>query len=60
MVGVLFIMNIDPARSSTHFASVVDVEFFREREDELLFSMHTMFRIGKITPMDDDARFVQV
>ena len=60
LMGVLFVMDIDSARSSTTFASVVDVSYFEEGEDELLFSMHSVFRIGEITPIDGNTRFVQV
>ena len=60
MMGVLFVMNIDPARSSIPFASVVDVSYFGKKEDEVLFSMHAVFRIGEITPIDGNARLIQV
>ena len=56
MVGILFVMNIDPARSSTPFASVNDVSYFGGDEDEVLFSMHSVFRIGEITPMGGNTR----
>ena len=59
-VGVLFVMNIDPARSSTPFACVANVGYFGNKEDELLFSMHTVFRIGPITFVNGNARLVQV
>ena len=60
LVGVLFVMNIDPTRSSTPFASVVDVGYFGGQEDEVLFSMHSVFRIGEITSMCGNTRLVQV
>ena len=60
LVGVLFVMNIDPARSNTPFASVVDVGFFGAKEDEVLFSMHTVFRIEEITLIGNSSRLVQV
>ena len=46
MVSVLFVMNIDPVRSSTSFASVIDVEYFEKQEDEVLFSIYSVFHIG--------------
>jgi hypothetical protein len=52
LVGILFVMTIDPSLSSTPFASVANVSFFKN-EDEVLFSMHTVFRIGSIEPLDD-------
>ena len=60
LVGVLFIMSIDPKRFSTPFVSVVDVGYYEDEEDKILFSMHSIFRIGEIIPIDDNARFVQV
>ncbi|CAF1513815.1 unnamed protein product [Adineta steineri] len=51
LVGVLFIMSINPTHSTTPFASVGDVSYFHT-EDEVLFSMHTIFRIEDIQPMD--------
>jgi tetratricopeptide (TPR) repeat protein len=50
LVGILFAMTIDPAKSTTPFASITDVSNF-QGENELLFSMHTVFRIGDITPI---------
>ena len=60
LVGVLFVMNIELDRSSTPFASVVDNGYFGEKENEVLFSMHTVFRIGEITAISGNPRLVQV
>ena len=60
LVGVLFFMNIDSKLSSTPFASVAEVGYYGAGEDEVLFSMHTVFRIGKTTVVDDNTRLVQV
>ncbi|CAF1472959.1 unnamed protein product [Adineta ricciae] len=46
-IGVLFIMSIDPSISSTPFACIKEYSFSAE-EKEILFSMHTIFRIGNI------------
>ncbi|CAF1168642.1 unnamed protein product [Adineta steineri] len=51
LVGILFVMSINSTDSTTPFASVSDVSYFHT-EDEVLFSMHTIFRIGDIKPMD--------
>jgi tetratricopeptide (TPR) repeat protein len=59
MVGVLFVMAIDPAKSTTPFASITDVSCFKT-EEEVLFAMHTVFRIGEITPMGENHRLVRV
>lgn len=60
MIGVLFVMTINSARSNTPFASVVDVGYFGAQENEILFSMHTVFRIGQIKSIDDNPRLVRV
>jgi tetratricopeptide (TPR) repeat protein len=59
MVGVLFTMTIDPSVSSAPFASIRDVSFF-QTEAEILFSMHTVFRIGEIKKMDNNDSLYQV
>jgi tetratricopeptide (TPR) repeat protein len=60
MVGVLFVMTIDPSKSTIPFASITNVSYFKEKEDKVLFSMHTVFRIGEITLMDGNSRLFQV
>ena len=60
LMGVLFVMNIDPAQSSTPFACVADVGRFGNQEDEVLFSMHSVFRIGELTLVDGNVRLVQM
>jgi tetratricopeptide (TPR) repeat protein len=60
MVGILFIMRIDPAVSTTPFASIVDFSYYQGDENEVLFSMNTVFRIGEIKPMDASHRLFQV
>jgi tetratricopeptide (TPR) repeat protein len=59
MVGVLFKMTIDPSVSSAPFASIRDVSFF-QTEAEILFSMHTIFRIGEINKMENNDSLYQV
>ncbi|CAF1276520.1 unnamed protein product [Adineta steineri] len=59
LVGILFVMLINPTDSTTPFASVSDVSYFHT-EDEVLFSMHTIFRIGDIKPMDGNNYLYQV
>ena len=53
LIGVLFIMKIDPSLSSTPFASVKNISSY-QTEGEILFSMHTVFRIGTIQQIDHD------
>ncbi|CAF4157256.1 unnamed protein product [Rotaria sordida] len=55
-VGILFIMNIDTAictASSTPFVNVKDIGFFNDKEEEILFSTHTIFRIDRIERIED-------
>jgi tetratricopeptide (TPR) repeat protein len=59
MVGILFKMTIDPSVSSAPFASIRDVSYF-QTEEEILFSMHTVFRIGEINKMDNNDSLYQV
>jgi hypothetical protein len=55
-VGILFVMTVDPqlcATSSIPFADVTKVGFFKEREEEILFTAHTIFRIDRIQRIQD-------
>ena len=54
-VGIVFEMLINPSVSSTPFALIDKVSFFKGAEQEILFSMHTVFRIGEITRIDDQS-----
>ncbi|CAF0723081.1 unnamed protein product [Adineta steineri] len=59
LVGILFVISINSIDSTTPFASVSGVSHF-QIEDEVLFSMHTVFRIGDIKPMDENNHLFQV
>ncbi|CAF2778893.1 unnamed protein product [Rotaria sp. Silwood2] len=57
-VGILFIMNIDTAictQSSTPFAELSESSYFKNQEEEILFSTHTIFRIDSIERIEDDS-----
>ena len=58
-VGILFQMSIDPSVSSTPFAFIKEESFFK-KEQEILFSMHTVFRIGDIKQIDKNNPLYQV
>ncbi|CAF3531226.1 unnamed protein product [Adineta steineri] len=58
-VGILFVMSIDPCIKSTPFASIKEMSYFNE-EDETLFSMHTVFRVGVMKQMDNENQLYQV
>ena len=55
-VGILFVMNIDPkvcATSSIPFADVTKIGYFKDKEEEILFTTHTIFRIDRIQRIED-------
>lgn len=52
--GVLFIMNIEPTLSNSPFALVKDISQFQS-EEEILFSMHTVFRIEDIEKVNQNS-----
>jgi tetratricopeptide (TPR) repeat protein len=59
MIGVLFRITIDPSIASTPFAKVNNVSYFKS-EEELLFSMHSVFRIGQMKSIDGNNRLWHV
>ncbi|CAF1133141.1 unnamed protein product [Adineta steineri] len=59
LIGILFVMSINPTKSTTPFASVGDVSYFHT-EDEVLFCMHTTFRIGDIKPLNKNNHLFKV
>ncbi|CAF1192713.1 unnamed protein product [Adineta steineri] len=58
-VGILFEMFIDLRVTSVPFASIKDVSYYNE-EAEILFSMHTIFRVSAIKQMDNQNQLYQV
>ncbi|CAF1309701.1 unnamed protein product [Rotaria sp. Silwood1] len=57
MVGILFIMTIDPTISSNSSIPYVDISregFYEINDTEILFTTHTIFRIDHIQPIPDD------
>ena len=59
MIGVLFVMTIDPAQSTTPFASIKNVSYFKD-EDEVLFAMQTVFRIDNIIFINENSGMFQI
>ncbi|CAF3950502.1 unnamed protein product [Adineta steineri] len=57
--GVLFNIMVDPSQSTTSFASIHDVSYLHE-EDEILFSMNTLFRIDNINSISENNRLYEV
>ncbi|CAF3265936.1 unnamed protein product [Rotaria sp. Silwood2] len=58
MVGILFQMTIDPTVSSTPFASIQEENYFKD--EEVFFSMHTVFRIDDIRKIDNNRQLYEV
>ncbi|CAF0899495.1 unnamed protein product [Adineta steineri] len=58
-VGVLFIMKVNPAQSTIPFASIAGISKF-QKEEEVLFSMHSIFRIQDIKQMGGNNRLYEV
>ncbi|CAF3101797.1 unnamed protein product, partial [Rotaria socialis] len=62
IVGVLFIMTIDPSKistSNTPFA-MIDEHSALPQEQEILFTMHTVFRVGEIKQTTENSRLWEV
>ena len=59
MVGLLFIMTIDPNLNSIPFANVRCHSYY-EAEQEILFSMNSVFRIDDVKSMNDEHRLFAV
>ena len=58
--GILFIMTIDPTLKSTPFADIVGQSYFEE-EAEILFSMHSVFRVDHVDEgVDGNGRLFEV
>ena len=58
-VGILFRISISPSASSTPFAVIQEVSYFKT-EEEILFSMHTIFRIGEIKQVGNNHSLYEV
>ncbi|CAF3733650.1 unnamed protein product [Adineta steineri] len=59
-VGILFIMPIDPYIKSTPFASITELSYSEVQEEEILFSMHTVFRVNAIKQIGNKNQLYQV
>ena len=59
MVGILFVMSIDPNTASSPFADIGTQSYF-EGEGEVLFAMHTVFRIAEVTKRDGEDHLYEV
>ena len=59
MVGIIFEMSIDPSLPSTRFACINEVTYYK-KEEEILFSMHAVFRVDEIIQMENNKSLYQV
>ena len=58
-VGILFDISIDPTLTTTPFADV-DKFLLDSGESEVLFTMHSVFRINQVTNLDQTGKVVEV
>ncbi|UJR38732.1 hypothetical protein I4U23_031397 [Adineta vaga] len=58
-IGVLFQIYIDPSVTSTPYADIRTNSYF-ETEEEILFSMHSVFRIGEINKLNESNLLYQI
>ena len=59
LIAVLFVMKIDPQvceQAAISFVDVKDKGYFKEGEEEILFSMHSIFRIQRMNMIKDSKR----
>jgi tetratricopeptide (TPR) repeat protein len=59
LIGILFEITVDPSIPSTPFANISDVSYFK-MEEEILFSMHSVFRIRQVKQLDEKNRVWKV
>ncbi|CAF1523540.1 unnamed protein product [Rotaria magnacalcarata] len=62
IVGVMFIMTIDPSKISTSITpfAMIDEYSALPQEQEILFTMHSVFRIVEITQTPSNSRLWEV
>ncbi|CAF3358155.1 unnamed protein product [Rotaria socialis] len=53
IMGILFRVEIDPSISTVPFTSLNNISYFGDTEKEILFSMHTIFRMISIEQIEN-------
>jgi hypothetical protein len=53
------VIKIDPSISATSFADIKNASYY-QREEEILFSMHSVFRIGQMKQIETNDHLWQV
>ena len=59
-VGILFVMTVDTKLTSTPFADITGYSYFDEEEAEVLFSMHSVFRVDQVEVLEGNDRLIEV
>ncbi|CAF1008750.1 unnamed protein product [Rotaria sordida] len=54
LVGILFVITIDPSIDSIPYANIRDVSY-NSIEEDFLFSMNSMFRVGQLTQINNSS-----
>jgi tetratricopeptide (TPR) repeat protein len=53
LMGMVFIMKIYPSTRSMPFANLHGITAYQKEEEEVLFSINSIFRIGQVKQIDD-------
>jgi tetratricopeptide (TPR) repeat protein len=59
LLGIVFVMTVDPAIASTPYANIRDVSS-HPTDEEILFSIQPVFRIDQVKQIDDNNRLWQI
>jgi tetratricopeptide (TPR) repeat protein len=59
LIGVLFVITVNTSTVTSPFAKIGNVSFY-QGEEEILFSMHSVFRIAQVKQIDSNDRLWQV
>ncbi|CAF0924956.1 unnamed protein product [Adineta steineri] len=59
LCGILFVMKVNPSQSTAPFASIAGINQF-QGEEEVLFSMNSVFRIQDIKQMGGNNRLYEI
>ncbi|UJR26872.1 hypothetical protein I4U23_008183, partial [Adineta vaga] len=60
LTAILFEMHINPSISTTPYAPLDNLSYFADSEKEILFSMHTIFRIRQCQQLEERLWKVQL
>jgi tetratricopeptide (TPR) repeat protein len=53
LIAILFHIEVELSVSSTPFVSLDEISYYSDKEKEVLFSMHTVFRVGEMKEIED-------